>query len=160
MSSYWQSHVCRLPHRTYLRLGLQCCLSSTERLAYVCSNTLLPIVKRPLPNMSIQMNLHLLLPVKSTGCQRHHATRYLLDNLPTLAHWLKSRIEPVWVGTLSGFHTRCTICEQPMCDYSRKAAILRDEEAEARHKNIAFKKFQTYWKPISSEANTNEELRV
>jgi hypothetical protein len=59
-------------------------------------------------------------------------TYYIPDNLPTLAHWLVSLVDPVWMGELSGFERRCTICEQTMCDYSRRAAIQRDDEADAQ----------------------------
>jgi hypothetical protein len=40
------------------------------------------------------------------------------------------------MGELSGFERRCTVCEQTMCDYSRRAAIQRDDEADAQKRQI------------------------
>jgi hypothetical protein len=95
-------------------------------------NTPLAIVIRPVPIMSMPSSLSPTLSLILIDRPSRDAACYFPKNPPTLAHWLTSRIEPVWMETLAGFHKRCVICEQPMCDYSRKAAIKRDNDAEAQ----------------------------
>jgi hypothetical protein len=132
MSSYWQSHVCQLLHRTCSPQYLHFHLSSTRCYLHRLYITLLYIAVYPLVIMSMPISPpHTPSPI-SIDSPRHDATYYLPDKPPTLAHWLTSYVDPVWMGELSGFERRCTICEQTMCDCLRKAAIQPDDEVDAQ----------------------------
>jgi hypothetical protein len=130
MRLHSQLHVCQLPYRAYPRpvFTLPRDFRVVPKLHFLRDAPSLIIV-RPLLIISSETTFPPTPTSASINVSRHDATCYLPDNPPTLAHFLSARIEPVWPENLSGFHTRCIICEQSMCDYSRKAAIQEDDEA-------------------------------